>query len=144
MAKNGALCSLLFISRITSSANTDISSFCMKGLKYFGELLGSCKNLFKTVSYLARSCMIERKLPLPKSPCYFSKVLHWIREKVSCTLLTSTQHLLVFPKHFAKSLFFPANTRATLLLLSPVSPLLTYNTRLRMMRKAFMASNSLR
>ena len=64
MAKKGALCTSLFISGRTSSASTNISSFCFKGLKYFGEPLGSCKNLSKTVSYLARSCMIERKLPL--------------------------------------------------------------------------------
>ena len=38
----------------------------MKRLKYFGEHLGtcSCKSLSKSVSYLERSCMIERKLPL--------------------------------------------------------------------------------
>ena len=62
--KKGALCSSLFISRKTSSASTDISSFCIKGLKYFIEPVGSCKSLSRTVSYLARSCMIERKLPL--------------------------------------------------------------------------------
>ena len=141
MAEKGTLCSLLFISRRTSSANIDISSFCIKGLKYFGKPLGSCKSLSKSVSYLARSCMIERK----NGPCNPSKVLHWIREKVSCTLLTSTQHSLVFPKHFVKSLFFPAKTLATLLLLSPVSPLLirVYDTRLRMTCGAFMASNLL-
>ena len=64
MAKKEALYSWLFISRRTSSASTDISSVCIKGLKYFEESLGSCKSLSKTVSYLARSCMIERKLPL--------------------------------------------------------------------------------
>ena len=62
MAKKGALCSSLFISRRTSSAS--ISSFCIKGLKYFGKPFGSCMNLSKVVSYLARSFMIERKLPL--------------------------------------------------------------------------------
>ena len=64
MAKKGAFCSSLFISRRTSSANTDITSFCIKGLKYFGEPLGSYKSLSKTMSHLARSCMIEKKLPL--------------------------------------------------------------------------------
>ena len=64
MEKKGALCSLLFISRRISSASTDISSFCIKGLKYFEEPLGSSKNLSKTVSYLAGSYMIEKKLPL--------------------------------------------------------------------------------
>ena len=62
--KKEALCSSLFISRRTSSASTDISSFFIKELKYFEEHLGSCKSLSKTVWYLARSCMIERKLPL--------------------------------------------------------------------------------
>ena len=47
MAKKGALCSLLFISQRSSSASTDISSFCIKGLKYFGEPLGSIKVYLK-------------------------------------------------------------------------------------------------
>ena len=51
MAKKGALCSSLFVSQRTFSASADISSFCIKGLKYFGEPLGSCKRLSKTVSY---------------------------------------------------------------------------------------------
>ena len=74
MAKKGALCNSLFISRRTSSVSTDISSFCIKRLKYFGEPLGSCKSLSKTVSYLARSSMIGKKLP----PL---QVLHWIPKK---------------------------------------------------------------
>ena len=64
VAKKGALCSLIFTSQKTSSASTDISLFCIKGLKYFGEHLDSYKSLSKTALYLARSCMIERKLPL--------------------------------------------------------------------------------
>ena len=61
--KKGALCSSLFISWRTSSASTHYSSICLKGPKYFGEPLGSCISLSKTVSYLARSCKIERKFP---------------------------------------------------------------------------------
>ena len=64
MAKQGALSSLLFISRRTSSASTDFSSFYIKELKYFGKPLDSCKILSKTGSYLARRYRIERKLPL--------------------------------------------------------------------------------
>ena len=62
--KKRALCNSLFVSRGTSLDNADISSFCIKGLKYFEEPLGSCKRLSKTVSYLVSSCMTERKLPL--------------------------------------------------------------------------------
>ena len=64
MAKKTALCSSLFTSRRISSTSTNISSFYTKGLKYFGEPLNSSKSLPKAVSYLARSCMIEGKLPL--------------------------------------------------------------------------------
>ena len=85
MAKKEALYSSRFISRRTSSASTDISLLCIKGLKYFGEPLGSCKSLSKTVSYLAKSCMIERKLPLLS---FDSSSLDL--RKVSCTVLTST------------------------------------------------------
>ena len=36
--------------------------FCIKGLKHVGESSGCCKSLSKTVSYLARSCMIKKNL----------------------------------------------------------------------------------
>ena len=96
MAKKGALCSSLFISRRTSLAGTDISSFCIKELEYFGERLGSRKSLSKTVSYLARSCMIKGKLPL-----FSFESSHWIREKVSCTLLTARATLLLLSPCFS-------------------------------------------
>ena len=51
MAKKGALCSSLFISRRTFLGSTDISLFCVKGLKNFGEPLGSCKSLCETVVF---------------------------------------------------------------------------------------------
>ena len=84
MVKKGALRSSLLISRKTSSASTNISSFCIKELRYFEEALGSSKSLSKAVSYLARSCIIERKL-------LFANI---------------NVNSLVFPKHFGKSLFF--------------------------------------
>ena len=49
MAKKGLLSNSLFISRKTHSASTDISSFGIKGLKYFEKPLGSCKSLSKTM-----------------------------------------------------------------------------------------------
>ena len=48
MAKKGALCSSLFISRRTSPASTDNSSYYIKELnKCFGELSASCKSFSK-------------------------------------------------------------------------------------------------
>ena len=139
MAKKGALCSLLFISRRTSSASTDISSFCIKGLKYFGEPVGSCKSVSKTLSYLARSCMIERKLLLL---CFESSSLDPRKDKLHFAnqrnIHKSFQNVLV------KVCFFQKRLVQLFFYYPPVSPLLIYDTRLCMMCGTFMASNSLR
>ena len=139
MAKKGALCSLLFESRRTFSASTDISSFCIKGLIYFGEPLGSCRTLSKTVSYLARTCAVERKLPLlsfERSSLDPRKgKLHFANINVTFTSLSKT--------FFQKSVFFQQRLVQRFFYCPPVSPLLIYDTRLLMMCVAFMASNSL-
>ena len=92
--KKGALCSSLFMSWRTSSAGTDYSSICLKGPKYFGEPLGSCISLSKTVSYLARSCMIERKFPwvsLKSSSLDLRKgKLHFANTNVTFTSFSKT------------------------------------------------------
>ena len=54
----------LYYSKVPSKSTVP-TYVCIKGLKYFGEpCLKQCKSLSKTVSYLARSSMMERKLPL--------------------------------------------------------------------------------
>ena len=104
MAKKGTLCNSLFISWRTSSASTNINSFSIKELKYFGEHLGSCKSLSKTVSSLERSCMIERKLPLlsfeSSSLDPRKGKLHFVNINVTFTSLSNTfcQKLFFFSK----------------------------------------------
>ena len=140
MTKKGALCSSLSISRRTSSASIDIRSFCIKGPKYFGEPFGICKSLSKIVFYLARSCMIERKLPLLSFESSLldpqKGKLHFANIHVTFTILSKT--------FFQKFVFSTTKICATLLLLSPCFSIPhTYGTRLRNMCGAFMASNSL-
>ena len=140
MEKKGAFCGSLFISRRTFSASTDISSIYIKGLKYFGESFGSSKSLSKTVSYLARSYMIEKKLPLlsfeSSSLDPRKGKLHFAKINVTFTSLSKT-----FCQKFVFSSKDSCNTSSIVLLFPH---LLIYDTRLRMMCGTFMASNSLR
>ena len=43
---------------------TNISSFYIKGLKYFGESLGTCKSLSKTVSLFVKKLYDRKKIDL--------------------------------------------------------------------------------
>ena len=75
--------------------------------------MGSCKSLSKTMSYLARSCTIARRLPLLSFESSLldprKGKLHFANINVAFTSLSKT---------FFQKFVFPAETRATLLLLS--------------------------
>ena len=114
MAKKGALYSSLFISQRTSSASRllKLVDFVLKDLNIWRTFMySSCKSLSKTVSYLARSSMLERKLPVlsfesssldpRKGKFYFANI------NITFTSLS---------KAFCQKFFFSAKTRATLLL----------------------------
>ena len=80
------------------------------------------------VSYLARSCMIERKLPLLsiESSSLDSRKgkSHFVDNNVTFTSLSKT---------FRPKFVFSRKDASNVFLLSPVSPLLINDTRLRMM-----------
>ena len=97
-------------------------------------------NDLKGVSHLVGSCMIERKLPLlsfeSSSLDPRKGKLHFANIKIAFTSFSKTccQKFIFLYQRLVQRFFF----------CPPVSPLLIYDTRPRLMYGAFMASNSLR
>ena len=115
-------------------------------------------NDLKGVSHLIGSCMIERKLPLlsfeSSSLDPRKGKLHFANIKVAFTSFGTSEKLvnatlmLAFTS-FSKTccqkfVFLYQRLVQRFFFCPPVSPLLIYDTRPRLMYGAFMASNSLR